>query len=55
MKAEGPPAAQEAHRGSAAGGLAPLRGLRLALALAWIALVSAIYLAARELGRALVP
>ena len=33
----------------------PLRGLGLALALAWIALVSVGYLAALELGLALVP
>ena len=35
--------------------LAPLRGMRLALALAWIAAVTLLYLAARELGLALVP
>jgi hypothetical protein len=36
-------------------GLEPLRGLRLALALVWIAAVTGVYLAAREFGQALVP
>lgn len=45
----------ESNVGGAKRGLRPLGGLRLALALAWVALVTASYLAARELGLALVP
>jgi hypothetical protein len=35
--------------------LQPLRGISLALGLAWVVAVTLLYLAARELGLALVP
>ncbi len=52
MNADG---AVHGSRDAAASGLQPLRGLRLALALAWVVVVTVSYLAARELGLALVP